>query len=314
MKRILCILCAAMIALFCGACGEQQSGTNSLPSDAGNDQQPEINSLLADDGKTLRLLAITSSFGVDTTDYLYEIAKAQGVENVVVGRLYVGASTLKQHVTRANEDKAVYEYTKNSTGEFVMTENVTMAQGLQDEQWDVIFLQQSAAESALVDTYGDYIDQLIAYVDQHKTNPNAKYIWNMTWAYQGDSTYSPFVDTFNCDQMAMYNSIVNAVKTKVVGRTDIAAISPTGTAIQNARTSYFGDLLTRDTRHLNELGKVIAGYMLYSSLTDEPLKEIKLTQVNEMFTLSDSNKAVILDCVNGARKTPFAVTKSAYPD
>ena len=299
MKKFLSILCVAVFVQLCGACGEKQ---------------PETNSLLADDGKTLRLLAITSSFGVDTTDYLYEIAKAQGVENVVVGRLYVGASTLKQHVTRANGDKAVYEYTKNSTGEFVTTEKVTIAQGLQDEQWDVIFLQQSAAESALVETYEDYIDQLIAYVDQHKTNPNAKYIWNMTWAYQGDSTFDPFVGTFNCDQMAMYHSIVASVKEKVVGRTDIAAISPTGTAIQNARTSYFGDLLTRDTRHLNEIGKVVAGYALFATLTDAPLTEVALTEVNPTFKLSDSNKEVILDAVNAAIKEPFAVTQSAYPD
>lgn len=299
MKKLLCLLCAVVIVLLCGACGEKK---------------PEANSLLADDGKTLRLLAITSSFGVDTTDYLYEIAKAQGVETVVVGRLYVGASTLKQHVTRANEDKAVYEYTKNSSGEFVTTEKVTIAQGLKDEQWDVIFLQQSAAESALVETYGDYIDQLIAYVDQHKTNPNAKYIWNMTWAYQGDSTYDPFVGTFNCDQMAMYNAIVSSVKEKVVGRTDIAAISPTGTAIQNARTSYFGDLLTRDTRHLNEIGKIVAGYALFATLTDTPLTEVALTEVNPTFKLSDSNKEVIIDVVNAAIKEPFAVTQSAYPD
>ena len=59
---------------------------------------------------------------------------------------------------------------------------------------------------------------------------------------------------------------------------------------------------------------MIAGYMLYTTLTDAPLTEVKLTQVNELFKLSDSNKAVILDCVNKARETPFAVTNSAYPD
>jgi len=299
MKKYLCILLSVVMLLLC-ACGTEK--------------EVKGKSLLSDDGKTLKLLAITSSFGVDTTDYLYEIAKAQGVENVVVGRLYVGASTLKQHVDRANNDKPVYEYTKNNTGEFVSTEKVTLLQGLQDEDWNVIFLQQSAAESALVETYGDYIDQLIAYVDQHKTNPDAKYIWNMTWAYQGDSTFDPFVGTFNCDQLAMYNAIVESVKEKVVGRTDIAAISPTGTAIQNARTSYFGDLLTRDTRHLNDVGRVVAGYALFATLTGEPLTQVALTEVTPTFKLSDSNKEVILDAVNAAIQTPFAVTQSQYPD
>ena len=272
------------------------------------------NTLLKNGGKSLKLLAITSSFGVDTTDYLYEIAKAQGVEDVVVGRLYVGACTLKLHLKYGMQNTEKYEYTKNSSGQWEKTENVTMLHGLLDEDWDVIYLQQSAADSALVETYEDYIDQLIAFIDQHKTNPNAKYIWNMTWAYQGDSTFDPFVGTFNCDQMAMYNAIVAAVQEKVVGHERIAAISPTGTALQNARTSYFGDLLTRDTRHLNDVGRVIAGYALYATLADAPLTEIALTQVTPTFKLSDSNKDVILNSVNAAVKTPFAVTQSAYPD
>ena len=64
MKKYLCVLLAAML-LLC-ACGAEKQENNN-------------NSLLTDEGKTLKLLAITSSFGVDTTDYLYEIAKAQGV-------------------------------------------------------------------------------------------------------------------------------------------------------------------------------------------------------------------------------------------
>ena len=183
---------------------------------SGKKEQTNTNSLLTDGGKTLKLLAITSSFGVDTTDYLYDIAKAQGVETVIVGRLYVGASTLKYHVKNATNDNAVYEYTKNTDGTFATTENVSILQGLQDEDWNVIFIQQSAAESALVETYEDYIDQLITYLDAHKTNPDAKYLWNMTWAYQGDSTYDPFVGTFNCDQLAMYESIANADRKSVV--------------------------------------------------------------------------------------------------
>ena len=90
MKRIICVLLCMML-LLSGCSVEKQKASNSL---------------LADEGKTLKLLAITSSFGVDTTDYLYEIAKAQGVENVVVGRLYIGASTLKIHVNNANKNKA----------------------------------------------------------------------------------------------------------------------------------------------------------------------------------------------------------------
>lgn len=296
MKRIICLLlCVAMLSLFGCAANEGPVGENTL---------------LKDEGKTLKLLAITSSFGVNTTEYLYDIATAEGCTDVVIGRLYFGGCTLRRHVNNANTNNPEYTYYKNNSGEWITTEEVTMLEGIQDEDWDIIFIQQSAAQAALVDTYEDYIDQLIAYVNANKTNPDARFIWNMTWAYQSDSDQEVFVEDFGSDQMAMYQSIVDTVKEKVVPRDDIAAIIPSGTAIQNARTSYFGDYLTKDTFHLNDLGKVIAGYTLYAILADKPLKTINLSKVTNTFTLSDSNKEVIIEAVNAAIKEPFQVTPS----
>lgn len=300
MKKILCLLLCAVMLMTVG-CAKQDGPVGE-------------NTLLKDEGKTLKLLAITSSFGVNTTEFLYDIAKAEGCTDVVVGRLYFGACTLKRHVNNANSNNPEYTYYKNNSGEWITKEGVAMLEGLQDEDWDIIFIQQSAAQAALVDTYEDYIDQLITYVNANKTNPDAKFIWNMTWAYQGDSQQEVFVENFGSDQMAMYQAIVDTTKEKVVPREDIAAIIPSGTAIQNARTSYFGDILTEDTYHLSELGKVIAGYTLYSVLVDKPLETISLTQVSGGLELTDSNKEVIIDAVNNAVKTPFEVTQSAYPD
>lgn len=300
MKKILCLLLCAVMLMTVG-CAKQDSPVGE-------------NTLLKDEGKTLKLLAITSSFGVNTTQFLYDIAKAEGCTDVVVGRLYFGACSLERHVKNANSNNPEYTYYKNNSGEWITKEGVAMLEGLQDEDWDIIFIQQSAAKAALVDTYGDYIDQLITYVNANKTNPDAKFIWNMTWAYQGDSQQEVFVENFGSDQMAMYQAIVDTTKEKVVPREDIAAIIPSGTAIQNARTSYFGDILTEDTYHLSELGKVIAGYTLYSVLTDKPLETISLTRVSGGLELTDSNKEVIIDAVNNAIKTPFEVTQSAYPD
>ncbi len=300
MKKMLCLLLCAVMLMSVG-CAKQDSPVGE-------------NTLLKDEGKTLKLLAITSSFGVNTTQFLYDIAKAEGCTDVVVGRLYFGACSLERHVKNANSNNPEYTYYKNNSGEWITKEGVAMLEGLQDEDWDIIFIQQSAAKAALVDTYEDYIDQLITYVNANKTNPDAKFIWNMTWAYQGDSQQEVFVENFGSDQMAMYQAIVDTTKEKVVPREDIAAIIPSGTAIQNARTSYFGDILTEDTYHLSELGKVIAGYTLYSVLTDKPLETISLTRVSGGLELTDSNKEVIIDAVNNAIKTPFEVTQSAYPD
>lgn len=270
------------------------------------------------DGKTLKILAMTSSFGLNTTQLLYDIAKAEGCENVTVARLYSSGCTLQQHVKNLSGNLPGYQYTKNDSGTWVYRENTTLEYGLLDEDWDIIFIQQGAAQAALADTYGNYLDIIFDYLEENKTNPYARYIWNMTWAYQGDSDQKVFVETFKSDQMAMYNSILNAVQTKIVGRTEFSAIIPSGTAIQNARTSYFGDTLTKDTYHLNNLGRAIAGYTLWATITGKPLTQVNLGPVNSpdlpaILELSDTDRLVILDAVNKAIAKPFEVTPSAYP-
>ncbi len=278
---------------------------------------PEVSGPLCD-GKTLRILAITSSFGLNTTQLLYDIAEAEGCENIIVGRLYASGCSLKVHDANAKDNIPAYDYTKNESGAWTTRLNTTMEYGLLDEDWDIIFLQQSASKAPLVDTYGTYIDSIMEYVNKTKTNPTARFVWNMTWAYQGDSTQSVFVDTFHSDQMAMYESILSVTKEKVAGRTDFDAIIPTGTAIQNARTSYFGDTLTKDTYHLNNLGRAIAGYTVWAILTGKPLTEVNLGPVNSydlpaMLNLSDKDRLVIKDAVNKAIEKPYEVTDSAYP-
>ena len=315
MKRLISLLLCIVMLILCACTGAGQSDPSG---DTGASTQETIdpNAPLSD-GKTLKLLAITSSFGLNTTQFLYDIAVAEGCTDVVVGRLYASGCTLAKHVENAQLNAAGYTYTKNSTGTWETIEAASMLYGLQDEDWDIIFIQQSAAQSPIIETYGDNIDLLMQYVQTNKTNPNARFVWNMTWAYQGDSDQMVFTTVFKSNQMDMYETIVDVVQDKIVPRTDFTAIIPTGTAIQNARTSYFGDTLTKDTYHLNNLGRAIAGYTLYSVLVDKELTEINLGEVKSYditgsLTLTDEEKAVIIEAVNAAIKTPFEVTQSSY--
>jgi hypothetical protein len=273
--------------------------------------------------RNLRVLAITSSFGLNTTQFFREIAIAEGMEDATIARAYASGCTLQKHVTNMNDGIGIYDYSKNSTGKWSTRYETSLEYALDDEYWDIIYIQQSAAQSPILSSYtdangNDYIDLLMAYVAPRISNPNVTYVWNMTWAYQGDSTQKVFAETFKGDQMAMYNACVNCVKEKVVGRTDFCAIIPSGTAIQNARSSYFGDTLTKDTYHLNNLGRVIAGYTMYATLTGKPLTEINLGPVNSgdvptMLYLDDTDRQVIIEAVNNAIANPWSVTPSSYP-
>ena len=317
MKRLISLLLCLVMLILCACTGAGQSDPSG---DTGASTQETIdpNAPLSD-GKTLKLLAITSSFGLNTTQFLYDIAVAEGCTDVVVGRLYASGCTLAKHVENAQLNAAGYTYTKNSTGTWETIEAASMLYGLQDEDWDIIFIQQSAAQSPIIETYGDNIDLLMQYVQTNKTNPNARFVWNMTWAYQGDSDQMVFTTVFKSNQMDMYETIVDVVQDKIVPRTDFTAIIPTGTAIQNARTSYFGDTLTKDTYHLNNLGRAIAGYTLYSVLVDKELTEINLGEVKSYditgsLTLTDEEKAVIIEAVNAAIKNPYEVTQSTHTE
>ncbi len=309
------LLCISTLTL-CGCNNQPTPSDNITPSETLDTNAPLCN------GKTLKILAITSSFGLNTTQFLYEVAKAEGCTDVVVGRLYGSGCTLEKHVENAETNATYYEYTKNVSGSWNQINAATLIYGLQDEDWDIIFIQQSAAQAGIESSYGDYIDQLMNYVQENKTNPKARFVWNMTWAYQSDSTQPVFVNTFNSNQMDMYNTIVDIVEDKIVPRTDFDRIIPTGTAIQNARTSGFGDHLCKDTFHLNNYGGILAAYGLYSVLTGQELKEIHLDAVTAsqvsgiggaepiLTPLTDTEKAIIIESVNNAIKNPYEVTPS----
>lgn len=308
MKRIACIFLSALMVLTlfsaCGGNGGEAETTLST--------QPTLdaNAPLSD-GNSLKVLAIGNSFSNNTTEYLYDIAKAEGISEVVIGRLYISGCTLAKHVENAQSNAPAYTYYKNNSGSWNTIESASLEYALKDEQWDIITMQQGSGTSGKKESYLGVVDQLVQYVNENKTNPNARLVWHMTWAYQEGSTNTAFSGYKN-DQMTMYNGIIDAVQQAIDPSGYFAAVIPVGTAIQNARTSFIGDNLTRDTYHLNELGMVIGGYTWYTAFTGKPLESISLTEVTAALTLSDSQKAVIVEAVNAAIDTPYAVTQSSY--
>ena len=269
------------------------------------------------DGKTLKMLCLTSSFGLNTTELLYDIAMAEGFEDVIVARLYASGCSLQKHVNSYNSDTGIYWYTKFTADGKYELNDAKLLDGLLDEDWDIIYIQQGAEQTGQLKTYMDYLDQLLDIVDAHKTNPDAKYIWNMTWAFQSDNDRKIFTDTFKGDQLLMHAAIVDAMQEKILTRPEFCVLLPTGAAVQNARTSYFGDRLTKDTLHLNNLGRVVAGYTVLSTLLDRDLTEVNVGAVNSYdlttsIRLSETDRKVVIEAVNAARANPFGLIQSKY--
>ena len=304
MKKLICILLCMLMLCACAAPADETTAPVETTEQVANTGP-------LSDGKTLKVLAIGNSFSNDTTQFLYDIAAAEGVTDIVIGRLYISGCSLEKHWKNAQANANAYTYYKNDSGKWNSIESASLRYGLQDEDWDIITMQQASAYSGQVETYNEVIGQLVGYVNENKTNPNARLVWNMTWAYQQGSTKNTF-EAYDYDQMTMYNGILNAVQKGIDTTPYFAAVIPVGTAIQNTRTSFIGDNLTRDTFHLNDLGKVIGGYTWYSIFTGKTLDAINLTNVTADLTLTDQDKAAIIEAINNAVATPYAITQSTH--
>ena len=257
------------------------------------------------DDKVLKILTIGNSFSDDSMEYVYQVAKAAGVETVVLGNLYIGGCSLATHLSNAKNDSGSYTYRTNTTGSWSSKSGVSIKTAVESDDWDFISFQQASPNSGEANTYDDLV-ALMNIVEP--LNPSARLVWHMTWAYQQNSTHSGF-SKYNKDQMTMYNSILNAVQTKVVTNDRIEIIIPAGTAIQNARTSYVGDTLTRDGYHLsNDLGRFIGSLTFVKALTG-----LSIDNITYMPNGVDANELLMaIESVNNAVKTPFSVTESQY--
>ena len=315
MKRFLAMLLTFLMLLSLCACGANEKPAGTQPDGTEGNATPTVdpNYDPVNNEKTLKVLAIGNSFSNDTTFYLEDIARVEGFENVLVGNLYISGCTLQTHALNAESNLPAYKYWMNYDGEWKTIESCTLEYALKDQDWDIITMQQGSTWSGKPNSYEPHLTKLIEYVNITKTNPNARLAWNMTWAYQSDFEKDMFAQ-YGRNQDVMYHAIITTVQSTVQTHEEFSYIMPCGTAIQNARTSYVGDTLTRDGYHMSDLGRVITSYTWLATFLNEPLKEINLTKVNDTLTLTDQDKAMILEAVNNAIKTPFAVTNSTYTE
>lgn len=259
--------------------------------------------------KSLYILAIGNSFSVDAMQYLYQILQEMGYKDIFLGNLYIGGCTLATHANNITQNSGAYEYRTNSTGTWTSTNGFSANTAMKERDWDFVSMQQASGSSGMADTYEPYLSTIVEAVK--KNCPNAKRMWHMTWAYQGNSTHSEF-SKYGKDQMTMYEAIVNCVKTKVVARGDFNLVIPCGTAVQNLRTSYLGDTITRDGYHMSyDNGRYLTGLMWARKITDKSIADIKYTPSS--YTYSEKQIAAIKEAVENAYNKPYEVTESIYP-
>lgn len=306
--------------------------------------QVAVNKQAAED-RVVKILTLGHSLALDSGHLLALIADAQGlpegVDELVVGTLYYSGCELWRHVQYLTNNSAEYDLyissTKTAQSIPVSTKDITMSYALSYDYWDYIIMQGGVFEIAKDETYTDgNIETIQQYVREHVQNPDVKFAWHMQWAPPTDDTLratypyasNPYITTYakyNDDRLTLYNAIAGSVERQLLNNETFEFIIPSGTAMQNAWSSSFTEKeLHRDYVHASEYGRAISSYTWYCCLFGiDQLDEIKLDEIPKQFfhasrpvrtepELTQLEKDVLLESVNNALKTPFAMTQSQY--
>ncbi len=264
--------------------------------------------------KVFKLLLIGNSLSQDASDnsgagtasQLYNIIKAMlGDDSYVeIGILYSGAKTAAWHATMAYNDESKYSFyliSDKTGGKWQNAGSASAKIGLSYTDWDHVTIQPYSIETKTGiaapskeegDTYGAECDAqflplssslpyLLDYINTYAPTAEAHYylIWQSTDKYNtlniGASNYATML---NVAKTASKHTGTNSGKA-------FASLIPAGTAIQIARTTYFGLLgydvdsttkedtqkgLQRDNPHLTYcVGRYIVALLFAEVLVPE---------------------------------------------
>ncbi len=254
---------------------------------------------------TIRLLTIGNSFSDDAVErYLYELADEAGVK-MIIGNAYRGGQSLESHWKQGSTGQLTIEYRKVVNGVRSNTPGYNVRSIIADEPWDYISFQQASHYSGQKRTYEPWLTRLMDFTRAHMTNKEAKFGFHMTWAYSKSSNHGGFAN-YGSRQDVMYDSIIHAVKHIMETHQDLSFLVPSGTAIQNARSTYLGDNMNRDGYHLDlRFGRYIAACTWLEVLTG-------ISPVGLRFRPEGVDSVTAVTCQTAAHmaaQNPWAVTE-----
>lgn len=341
MRRISILALLLVVAMLMSACALPINNANptATKENAQNEQQQNASQAKAaftqNDSwvpvpitQTIKILTVGNSQAVDCAQYLVPMARELGVE-IVLGHLFSNGSTIATCADNTRGDTSgtkVFTFYKFSGEEWTVQTGYSLKMALQDDTWNYIIFNQTMGLAGDIQTI-----QGTAAEDKHlgplSTNINynmklangtsykAKMLWNMTWAFEDTATYSDF-GRYGYDQMAMYNALVDTTKALMADSTVkkyVKGVVPTGTAVQNLRTSYWFDGITRDGSNLSYMGKILSAMMLLRSVVGVDINNLTFESYEEL-AFAKPDLAVLKEAVNNAYAKPYEVTQSAYPN
>lgn len=315
-------------------------------ADAPKETESTVATEPAQEAKVLKVLTLGHSLSVDTGHMLNLIAATEGIgdyEEIIIGTLYYSGCKLSQHVkflqTNSPEYMLYLSSTKTPNKPPQTMDDFTMSDAIRFEYWDIFVMHGGSGEHSVPANLKNGNIQIIQnYVNENKHNPKAIFAWHMPWVGPTDeellSTYPYSPNThkenylkYNNDRATYYNAVTSATAECIVTDETFRFLIPTGTAMQNAWSSYMTEKdLHRDYAHATDMARVMTSYVWYCKLMGiEKLEEIKLDAIPKAFlkstmdksqdrVLTEAEKAVMLESINNALANPLQMTQSQYTE
>lgn len=303
----------------------------------------------------MKILVLGNSHGLDAARFVNAIYhREKPEEELVLGALYHSGATVQMYEDFLLNDRPKLGYYKNDgtnpEEQWVIQPEFVGKYAILDEKWDIVILQHQNQLTGLDSSYNKnswltvhkYVEDLLGY--------KPRWIWNMLWVnpdtyelYVGED--APLAHPRAADyklryerdfpgpdgkysHRVLYDLINEKTQKYIVDTTEFLGenvyemLLPAASAIE-----YALDVLKRpdpeifrDWTHLNDYGRLIAGYVWYCKLEGiERLEDIQLDEIPaaqhraascypdpENLKLTEKMKQDLLQCVNWALKHPFS--------
>ncbi len=256
---------------------------------------------------SLKLLFVGNSFAEDTMEYAAEVARSLGVQRVKLGVLYVGGCSIDMHYDHAVQDLAVYKYSVNEGEGWSSTLEYKISDAVKSDDWDWIAIQHGTKGDSRYTSRECYhnLTPLIEYLKALAPS-RTRIAFNLTWLGESTRQHHEII-SYGGNMALMREKLEEVTREMVVANPLIDLLVPTGTAIENARTSRIG-LLTRDCYHLSvDKGRYIAALAFISTITGIDAQEIDWAPQN----VDEYAIKVAIESVKNAQRCPLGVTSSA---
>ena len=257
------------------------------------------------DGRALRILFVGNSFSDDTMQYVPEIAQSYGYDEISLGRLFVGACSVNMHLNHLEHGLSPYVFSVDRGCGWRDIPSYSIQDALAYDDWDIIATMGGTGDGSRATEPDSYANlPLLVRRIKEIVGEGKRYVFNMTWV--GESTHKhPQIVAFDGNVGLMYELIAQNMREVVAPMPEIDVISPTGTAIQNARTAIEGKL-TRDGYHLDRsLGRYIAGLTFFCAVTGCDPRDVGFYTHG----MSERNKRIAVESVVRALAEPYCVSE-----